>query len=98
VWWLDRRPLVLGCEWPGGKAPFGYRLDTENKTLQVEPTEAAVVAEVARRLLSGEGVLAITRDFVAQGHAEVNRATASPTRSRAWSSRPRWRGCGSATA
>jgi DNA invertase Pin-like site-specific DNA recombinase len=54
-------------EWPGGPAPFGYRLDPDNKSLVVEPVEAAIIADVAARLLAGEPTLSVANDLVRQG-------------------------------
>lgn len=53
---------------PGGRTPYGYRpvRDTSSGriiTLEPDPTRAPVVQEAARRVLSGEALNAVARDF-----------------------------------
>ncbi len=38
-----RKQKAREGKWNGGQAPFGYRLDKENDTIQIEPEEAAIV-------------------------------------------------------
>ncbi|HEX2298796.1 MAG TPA: recombinase family protein, partial [Pseudonocardiaceae bacterium] len=56
---------------PGGRIPFGYRRVFDPRTRQLiaqepEPAEAAVVAELYRRLIQGHSLRAIARDFQAR--------------------------------
>ncbi len=58
-------------EWPGGPPPFGFRLVAHDKPklseLLPEPGEAAVVEEIARRLLSGQSARSVATDLNRRG-------------------------------
>jgi hypothetical protein len=56
-----------GAEWPGGRAPYGYRLDKKRKTLVIKPAEAEIVREVVRRVLAGQAILEVVRDLHRRG-------------------------------
>ena len=53
---------AAGLPSPGGTRPFGYRPDR----VTVDPVEAALVREAARRILAGESLLAVCRDWNAR--------------------------------
>lgn len=57
----------------GGVPPYGYTTadhpSGSGKTLVIEPDEAAVVTELAKRVLGGESVYSLTRDLNARGIA-----------------------------
>lgn len=53
-------------EYLGGPPPFGYTVDKARK-LTPRPDEAALMREVADRILAGETLLAICRDWNARG-------------------------------
>jgi len=59
----------------GGTRPYGYNDD--RRTLH--PGEAAHVREAARRVLEGESIRAICRDFTARGVATVTGGPWAPT-------------------
>jgi len=40
--------------WPGGRAPFGYELDREAKTLRPNPEEAEEIRQMYRLVLQGQ--------------------------------------------
>lgn len=57
---------------PSGRIPYGYRRVFDAQTRQLiaqepEPTEAPVVAELYRRLMAGDSLHSIARDFEARG-------------------------------
>lgn len=52
-------------EYLGGSAPFGYIIDDARK-LRPHPEEAALIREVADRVLAGETLFAICRDWNAR--------------------------------
>lgn len=66
-----RRVLDQQGRWGGGRRPFGYDVvDRDNGTgrrLAVNRDEAAIVREVADRLLAGEATGTIARDMSARG-------------------------------
>lgn len=50
--------------WKGGPRPYGYqRSETEDGTLMVVSQEAALIQEAAARVLAGESVHAVCRDW-----------------------------------
>ncbi len=57
--------------WAGGAAPYGYQVvsapDGPGFVLAPEPDAAAVVREAAERVLAGESLYAISKDFNARG-------------------------------
>jgi DNA invertase Pin-like site-specific DNA recombinase len=59
----------------GGTRPFGYNAD--RRTLH--PTEAEHLREAARRVLEGESIRAVCRDFTARGVATVTGGPWAPT-------------------
>lgn len=50
-------------EWRGGRRPFGYEADG----VTVRPVEARMVADASARVLAGESLYSIARDFTASG-------------------------------
>jgi site-specific DNA recombinase len=60
----DERALA-GLPTGGGNRPFGYRDDR----LAIDPAEAVLVREAAERVLAGDSVIAIARDWNARGIA-----------------------------
>jgi site-specific DNA recombinase len=56
---------ALGLPTGGGFRPFGYRADR----VTVDPVEARLVREASSRVLAGDSVIAIARDWNAQGIA-----------------------------
>jgi site-specific DNA recombinase len=63
--------LKTARRFPGGVVPFGYRTapapDGPGRILEVAPAEAAVVREVADRILSGESLTRLAVDLNARG-------------------------------
>jgi site-specific DNA recombinase len=59
----------------GGTRPFGYKED--RRTL--DPTEAEYVREAARRVLEGESIRSVCRDFTARGISTVSGGPWAPT-------------------
>lgn len=57
--------------YPGGIPPYGYRPaphpDGVGRVLEIDATQAAVVQEVARRVLAGESTYAVSRDLNDRG-------------------------------
>jgi len=74
-----------------GPRPFGWDFN-EDRTLRVNPAEAAVVRECVKRVLAGEGIWKITKDLNARG---ITTSTGRP-----WATQVlrrmllRWRNCG----
>jgi site-specific DNA recombinase len=60
-----RRRAVAERRWPGGPAPFGFRMvpnpDGPGKVLEQVPSEAAFVREAAERLLAGASFYSVVR-------------------------------------
>lgn len=67
-------------QWSAGAAPYGYRIVRVDgrPTLEVEPDEAALVVDAARRVTTGEPLARIVRDF--------NRDGVRPRRAEKWTS------------
>jgi site-specific DNA recombinase len=62
------RQLAAEGSWSGGRRPFGYRPDPDAPGgLVVDETEAAIVKEVAGRVLNSESMVSIARDLGARG-------------------------------
>lgn len=59
----------------GGTRPFGYEQDRKT----VVPSEAAVIREVADRVLSGDSLRSIARDLDSRGVATITGTEWSPT-------------------
>lgn len=78
----QRRGRAKG-RWPGGPAPFGYRIveaaDGKGKVLDIEPTEAAAIRECVDRVLSDEPE-SFTRCV-----RWMNHAGPKPRRAKEWS-------------
>lgn len=71
--------LRRGGRFSGGSIPFGYATAPSphgpGRVLVVEPAEAEIVREAARRVLSGESLYAVTSDLNARGIATRRGAT-----------------------
>ncbi|MFF0790199.1 recombinase family protein [Streptomyces spiralis] len=76
-----RAALVKAQRWPGGSAPYGYRIvdntDGAGKALEVDPVEAAYVRKAADLVLSGKSVYYATN--------VLNEAGSVPRKAKAWS-------------
>ncbi|MDR2381824.1 MAG: recombinase family protein [Bifidobacteriaceae bacterium] len=59
------RQAAVEGRWHGSGAPFGYRL--VDHRLRVVPEQAALVVEAAGRLVGGESLYAVTRDWNGRG-------------------------------
>lgn len=58
---------------PHGKLPFGYRLVRDPVTgkpiaREIDEAQAAIVREAVRRVLAGESLYAVAKDFTARGY------------------------------
>jgi site-specific DNA recombinase len=64
-----RAHLLTSPRWGGGSPPYGYRTYAKDgaRYLEINPETADVVREAARRVLNGESVNAVCRDFEARG-------------------------------
>jgi DNA invertase Pin-like site-specific DNA recombinase len=66
---LKHEELASAGTWPGGQAPYGYRLRKVKKdgakytTLEPDPDTAPIVAEVVGRVLQGETLGTVIRDL-----------------------------------
>ncbi|MDX2402388.1 recombinase family protein [Streptomyces microflavus] len=60
-----RQHLLVTPRWGGGSPPYGYRTYEKEKGryLEVNPVTAPVVREAARRVMAGESINAICKDF-----------------------------------
>ncbi|MFI1778303.1 recombinase family protein [Streptomyces sp. NPDC020406] len=76
-----RAALVKAQRWPGGSAPYGYRIvdnpDGAGKALEVDPVEAAYVRKAADLVLDGKSVYYATN--------MLNEAGSVPRKAKAWS-------------
>ncbi|MGW0880407.1 recombinase family protein [Streptomyces sp. NPDC002671] len=64
-----RAHLLTSTRWGGSSPPFGYRTYAKDgaRYLEINPETAAIVREAARRVIDGEPVNAICRDFEDRG-------------------------------
>ncbi|QFR02490.1 recombinase family protein [Streptomyces phaeolivaceus] len=64
-----RAHLLISARWGGSSPPFGYRTYARDgaRYLEINPETATVVREAARRVIGGEPVNAVCRDFEARG-------------------------------
>lgn len=60
---LSQRSRAVEGKYRGGYVPYGYRLGDTPGTLEVDPDTGPIVQEMARRILAGEPVLAISKDL-----------------------------------
>ncbi|MFD6327800.1 recombinase family protein [Streptomyces sp. NPDC058442] len=76
-----RAALVKAQRWPGGPAPYGYRIvdnpDGAGKALAIDPVEAAYVRKAADLVLSGKSVYHATN--------VLNEVGSTPRKAKAWS-------------
>ncbi|MBQ0984295.1 recombinase family protein [Streptomyces sp. F63] len=76
-----RAAVVKAGRYPGGAAPYGYRVvdnrDGPGKMLEVDPVEAAYVRKAADMILGGSSTYAAT--------AALNAAGSKPRKAAAWS-------------
>ncbi|WP_217252529.1 recombinase family protein [Streptomyces sp. AC602_WCS936] len=65
----SRAHLLTSTRWGGSSPPFGYRTYPKDgaRYLEVNPQTANIVREAARRVINGEPVNAICRDFEERG-------------------------------
>ena len=65
----SRAHLLISTRWGGSSPPFGYRTHAKDgaRYLEVNPQTADIVREAARRVINGEPVNAICRDFEERG-------------------------------
>jgi site-specific DNA recombinase len=70
---LKHEELASAGVWPGGQAPYGYRLTkaeidgAEYTTLEPDPVTGPIVQEVVGRVLQGETLGTVLRDLNARG-------------------------------
>ncbi|MFE9993400.1 recombinase family protein [Streptomyces avermitilis] len=64
-----RQHLLATPRWGGGSPPYGYRTyeKDEGRYLEINPDTATVVREAAGRVIAGEAVNAVCRDFESRG-------------------------------
>ncbi|MPY55254.1 recombinase family protein [Streptomyces acidicola] len=65
----SRAHLLTSTRWGGSSPPFGYRTYAKDgaRYLEINPETADIVREAARRVMGGEPVNAICRDFEERG-------------------------------
>ncbi|MDQ0911158.1 site-specific DNA recombinase [Streptomyces canus] len=65
----SRAHLLMSTRWGGSSPPFGYRTYAKDgaRYLEINPETAEIVREAARRVIGGEPVNAICRDFEVRG-------------------------------
>ncbi|CCK30550.1 hypothetical protein BN159_6171 [Streptomyces davaonensis JCM 4913] len=65
----SRAHLLTSTRWGGGSPPFGYRTYAKDgaRYLEINPETADIVREAARRVIDGEPVNALCRDFEERG-------------------------------
>lgn len=65
----SRAYLLTSARWGGSSPPFGYRTFAKDgaRYLEINPETADIVREAARRVITGEPVNAICRDFEDRG-------------------------------
>ncbi|WP_079908234.1 recombinase family protein [Paenibacillus sp. 32352] len=66
-----RREKVNQGFWPGGRVPFGYSWDKENKQLEIIPEEAQIVREIYKRYITGQSRLQIAEWAASRTKARV---------------------------
>jgi DNA invertase Pin-like site-specific DNA recombinase len=76
----DKKEVLCGQSWQGGRRPFGYRHDPDapkyHKTLIIDEDEAAVIRQAAAEILDrGISLKAIARDLRARGVPTVSGCT-----------------------
>lgn len=64
-----RQHLLATPRWGGGSPPYGYRTYAKDggRYLETNPDTAAFVQEAARRVIAGEAINAVCRDFESRG-------------------------------
>ncbi|MFF4254870.1 recombinase family protein [Streptomyces sp. NPDC001663] len=64
-----RAHLLMSTRWGGSSPPFGYRTYARDgaRYLEINPETADIVREGARRVIGGESINAICRDFEERG-------------------------------
>ncbi|MFC8097645.1 recombinase family protein [Streptomyces sp. NPDC017454] len=65
----SRAHLLASARWGGGSPPFGYRTYAKDgaRYLEINPETAEIVREASRRVIAGEPVNAVCRDFEDRG-------------------------------
>ncbi len=88
--------LKASGRWAAGKAPYGFRVidnpDGPGRVLDRDPAEAAIIREVAARVLAGESTYRVARDLNARGvltttrrvPKQPNAPDAAPAPARGW--------------
>jgi len=64
-----RETAAENGKWPGGPAPYGYKLDKERKTLEPEPEQAAEVRRMYRLVIDGHNTREVADEL------DVHRST-----------------------
>jgi site-specific DNA recombinase len=64
-----RETAAENGKWPGGRAPYGYKLDKERKTLEPEPEQAAGVRRMYRLVIDGHNTREVADEL------DVHRST-----------------------
>lgn len=89
---LAHEALARDGKWKGGPRPYGYQPVPGEGTMDVDPHEAEVVAEAARRVLSGEKLHTITRDLNDRNEPTARGTAWTPTTMRSILLSPTTRG------
>ncbi|MGW3729495.1 recombinase family protein [Streptomyces sp. NPDC000851] len=65
----SRAHLLTSARWGGSSPPFGYRTYSKDgaRYLEIHPGTAVIVREAAQRVIDGESINAICRDFEERG-------------------------------
>lgn len=92
-----RRRLLAAARWGGGRTPYGYKTGPapegrEGRVLVPHPDEAAVVRDLAARVLKGESIYALARHLNTHGPAPRTAASWAQSNLRAILVSPHLRG------
>lgn len=80
----SRAHLLISTRWGGSSPPFGFRTYARDgaRYLEVNPETADVVREAARRVIDGESINAICRDFEERGYPRLRTRISATSRAR----------------
>lgn len=81
----QKRQAALAGKYPGGRRPFGYDADG----VTVRPAEAALVLDASKRVIRGESLTSLAREWNANGITSSTGAAWTPTAVRRVLIRPR---------